>query len=97
MIARLILAAILAALASASEAAVLCQDRESLVARMQRVHGEVRHSAGLASPGRLVETFVNPDTGSWTMVLTEANGISCLLAAGTAFQYAPPPDPGAPT
>jgi hypothetical protein len=30
----------------------------------------------------IVQVFVNPDTGTWTLVATGPNGVSCIAVAG---------------
>ena len=50
-------------------------------------HGEQRQSYGLTRAGGLVEVFANLDTGSWTVTITSASGITCAVAAGHHFDH----------
>jgi hypothetical protein len=44
---------------------------------------------GLASNGSVFEIFSKADGTSWTMVITQPNGVSCLLAEGEAWESVP--------
>ncbi len=75
------------AAASASKAQNrLCGNRDQVIAQLESVHGESRQSVGLQPNARVMETFANPDTGSWTIIVSLPTGMSCLVAAGEAYQ-----------
>lgn len=63
-----------------------CGERDSIVSRLAERYGESRQSIGLGTSNRLVETFANPDTGSWTITVTLPDGTMCLMASGQAFE-----------
>lgn len=63
-----------------------CGPREAIVARLADGFGEGQQMIGLAANGAIIEVFGNPETGSWTLLLSRADGISCLMAAGEYFQ-----------
>jgi hypothetical protein len=44
--------------------------------------GEARRGAMLLPDGRVLEVWSNPETGTWTMLLTTARGLSCVAQAG---------------
>lgn len=74
---------------AATEAAAqgrVCAKRDKLVAELANSHGETRQSVGLQRDSGVVETFANTDTGSWTIIVSLPTGVSCLVAAGEAFQ-----------
>lgn len=77
--------------APAAEAASLCVPHEKLVAQLSKKHGEKPAAMGLASNGSLMQVFSNRDGGSWTMVLTKPNGVSCVMAAGESWMDVPKP------
>ena len=64
----------------------VCAKREKLVAELSKSHGETRQSVGLQRNAGVIETFANTDTGSWTIIVSLPTGVSCLVAAGEAFQ-----------
>ena len=73
-------------LLAAPAAAMQCGDREKIVAHLAETYGEGRVSVGLAENGAMVETFASPETGSWTLLMTSPQGLTCLLAAGESFE-----------
>lgn len=65
-----------------------CGPHADVMERLEAAYGETLKSAGLAATGVLVETYAS-DAGTWTIVVTDASGQACLLAAGEAWQVAP--------
>ncbi|MDJ1007684.1 MAG: hypothetical protein QNJ13_07630 [Paracoccaceae bacterium] len=63
-----------------------CGNRERIVERLAEGYGEARQSIGLGTQNRVVETYANPETGSWTITVTMPNGVMCLMASGHAFE-----------
>lgn len=64
-----------------------CADHAQVVARLAERYGESRQSIGLGSDNAVVEVFASLDTGSWTITVTRPGGLTCLVAAGEAYQY----------
>lgn len=64
----------------------LCAKRDDVVKQLGSVHGESRQSVGLQQNARVMETFANSETGSWTIIVSMPDGLSCLVAAGEAYQ-----------
>ena len=64
----------------------VCAKRDKLVAELRKSHGETRQSVGLQRNNGVVETFANTETGTWTIIVSLPTGMSCLVAAGEAFQ-----------
>ncbi len=68
-------------------AAPQCGPRDQVLAALSETYSETRQSIGLATGGQQVfEVFANPETGSWTITVTQAQGITCLLSAGDQFE-----------
>ncbi len=63
----------------------VCGKREDIVKRLERAYQESNTGMGMASNGRLVELFTS-ETGTWTLMFTSPNGVSCLIAAGTNWE-----------
>ena len=63
-----------------------CAKRDMIVERLASKYGESRQSAGLNQNNGMVEVFASDETGTWTILVTMPNGISCLMAAGKAWQ-----------
>ncbi len=66
---------------------VTCAEHAQVVARLADHYGESRQSIGLARNNTLVEVFASRVTGSWTITVTQPGGLTCLVAAGQAYQY----------
>nr|WP_086052384.1 hypothetical protein [Pseudoruegeria sp. SK021] len=72
--------------AASAEAASACADRIKVLARLASDYGETRQSIGLGANNAVIEVFASEATGSWTITVTQANGQTCLIASGQAFE-----------
>ncbi len=66
--------------------AQVCVAREGLVKVLAERYGEHEVGRGLAASGQLIELFRNSRTETWTLVLSDQSGRSCVLFAGRAWQ-----------
>ena len=76
----------LLASASLAQAQQNCAPRALVIERLASSYGETRQSIGLAQNNTMVEVFASTDTGSWTITVTNAAGLTCLVASGQAFE-----------
>jgi len=65
-----------------AQASLNCQEREKLVQTLETRYNETLISAGLQGPEQLLEVWSAQDTGSFTILITKPNGISCVVASG---------------
>ncbi|WP_099827227.1 hypothetical protein [Oceaniglobus indicus] len=63
-----------------------CAARATVVERLNGQFGETRQSIGLASNAQVVEVFASVATGTWTILVSTPAGVSCVVAAGQAFE-----------
>ncbi len=77
----------LLALTPAHAAAAQCTSRANMVQQLNERYGESSQSIGLTPSGETLELFADPETGTWTILLSFADGTSCMMAAGTDYQY----------
>lgn len=63
-----------------------CAARGVVVERLHEKFGETRRAVGLARNKALVEVFASAETGSWTIVVSLPNGLSCLVASGKSWE-----------
>ena len=63
-----------------------CGPRDAVVERLAEGYGETRQSMGLGNNNAVIEVFASDETGSWTITVTQANGLTCLVASGQNFQ-----------
>ena len=68
--------------------ALICGDRAAIVERLHKEFSEQPFSVGLANSGTLVEVFASK-AGTWTILVTQPGGTSCLVAAGDNWQAVP--------
>ena len=73
------------ATSSASAAADLCTQRASMVKALANKYEEQRRGIGVASKSGVMEFYVS-HKGTWTMLMTMPNGMSCIMAAGRDWE-----------
>lgn len=76
---------ILTLTASAASAMGPCAQHSDIVARLKQQFGEVEVGRGLSNRGYLMEVFASA-AGTWTILLSQADGVSCLADAGEAWE-----------
>jgi hypothetical protein len=75
-----------AATAAQAQGMANCAPRAQVVERLASKYGETRQSMGLGANNAVVEVFASLESGSWTITVTMANGVTCLVASGQAFE-----------
>ncbi|WP_170452247.1 hypothetical protein [Ruegeria arenilitoris] len=63
-----------------------CAPRPDVLQRLAETYGETRRGIGMARQGMVMEVFASDDTGTWTITVTLPNGLTCLMAAGEAYE-----------
>ena len=83
-------ALLLATLVSSNtaEARAFCAPRDNIVNILDKRFSEKRQAIGLANQKGLVELYVSAG-GTWSMVRTNVQGVSCVIASGHAWEQAP--------
>lgn len=66
----------------------VCGDRNEIVSRLESGYEEKAAAIGLSSNGGVVELY-RSKKGSWTLLITKPDGVSCLLAAGEYWENTP--------
>ena len=87
------LAAVFAAIslistAGLAAAAPQCGDHNKIVDVLGHKYKETRRVMGVVNAKSVMEMFMSPQ-GTWTMVITDTSGISCITAAGEEWQDVP--------
>lgn len=75
-------------LASGAAAQTVCADRDHLVRNLGTRYGEEFAGGGLQSAQQIVEVWVSEEKGTWTILMTRADGKSCIMASGTNWRDA---------
>ncbi len=76
------------AFSSSAQAQTMCGERSAVVASLEKTYSETPVSMGLASNGAVIEILASP-SGSFTIILTRPNGLSCEMAAGESWEDLP--------
>ena len=83
---RLAVAGALMALpAIPARAQVICGGHDYLAARLAEAFEEKRLGYGVAGEAAILEVFVSA-SGTWTILMTDVKGQSCILAAGDGWE-----------
>ena len=60
-------------------------ERDHVLTTLAGEHAEVPVAVGLSDDGKIVEIAASSD-GSWTVIVTDPNKVSCIVASGDAWQ-----------
>jgi hypothetical protein len=63
-----------------------CAERDLVVERLESTFGEAFAGGGLQSDTQLLEVWRSPEQGTWTLLMTGADGLTCVVASGTHWQ-----------
>lgn len=74
-----------AAPAASAQEDLMCAPRDEVAHQLGVQFSETPVSRGVTGDGMLLELFASPQ-GTWTAVLSDAAGISCLVSGGEAWQ-----------
>jgi hypothetical protein len=65
-----------------------CAPHADMLALLARHYGEVPQAVGLINQNRVVEVLSSRQ-GTFTILVTQPNGMTCILAAGQDFEEVP--------
>ena len=65
-----------------------CAKRNNVIDTLDSQYKESPRAIGLVSKEAVLEIFVS-ETGTWTVVVTDPAGVSCVLAAGQSWEEIP--------
>ncbi len=78
---------------SPAKAQIMCGERANIVKYLEKGYGEEPVSMGLTDGGSVVEVFASKG-GSFTIIVTRTDGVSCLLTAGSSWESHPVQEAG---
>ncbi len=84
--ATLLALALLLGVRAPASAQSVCTTHAEVTKQLESRHSESQVGIGLASTGQVLEVFSTGDGSSWTIVMTRPDGMSCLVAAGEAWE-----------
>lgn len=83
-----------AVLATAVAAQPPCGERKQLIHQLAKKYQELSVAFGVANGGKLLEVLTQNDGKTWSIILTEPGGRSCLIAAGESWRETDPQPAG---
>jgi len=63
-----------------------CDQRARVIGHLAQKYKEAPVAIGVTSNGGMVEVLTTGDGGTWTIILSNPNGTSCLVAAGEGWR-----------
>lgn len=72
----------------------ICFDRAELMKHLDTKFSEAPVAAGLANNGSVIEVFASKEGNTFTIVLTQPNGATCVMASGEAWMGIKSPEAG---
>ena len=86
MIAAAVLLGSLGALAQTQAQAQQCDQRNKVLGHLAQKYKEAPIAIGVTSSGGIVEVLTTGHGETWTIILSNPNGTSCLIAAGEGWR-----------
>ena len=74
--------------AQAQQAQQICGERAKLMLHLEQRFSEQPIAMGLTAKGAVVEVLTSP-SGSWTFLVTEPSGRTCMVASGESWENLP--------
>ena len=93
---RALIAALAVSLATplpAQAQSVPCGDGAGIIAHLEKAWGEDTAAVALDAGGGWVQILANPKTGTWSLLVTRPDGLTCLVMSGEAWEPIAPPPP----
>ena len=69
-----------------------CLPRSEALAQLAKKYGEVQVAIGVTNKGGLIEVLTSSGGNTWTILVSNPNGTSCLVAAGEGWRTMPRDD-----
>ena len=63
-----------------------CAERDRVVKSLESSYGESFAGGGMQNAQQIIEIWYSEDKGTWTILMTRANGRSCIMASGTNWR-----------
>ncbi len=66
-----------------------CDQRAKVLGHLAQKYKEAPIAVGVTSSGGIVEVLTTGDGQTWTIIVSDPNGTSCLIAAGVGWRTLP--------
>ena len=71
--------------ASSPPANAMCGERDAVIAELEQVFAETPMAVGQVDGNAIMEILVS-ESGTWTILATGTDGMSCIVSAGEGFE-----------
>lgn len=82
---KIALAMLLVMLPGIAAAQSICGERAKFLAKLAHDYKEAPTATGITADGRMLEVLTS-EAGTWTMIITNTNGLTCMVTAGQAWE-----------
>ena len=76
--------------AAAAGGSPLCGSRPDILKELSKRFSEEPVAVGLSNNGSLIEVLTSDSGSTWTIMISQPNGSSCLIAAGEGWEELKP-------
>ena len=63
-----------------------CAKRDLVIEKLEAGYGEVFAGGGLQNANSVFEVWFSVEKGTWTILMTRSDGMSCIMASGTNWR-----------
>ncbi len=84
----LITALVFLGIALPANAQMACGKRDAILEKLSGKFSEAPVAMGLSNTGGVIEVLSSAEGGTWTIILTDPGGLTCLVAAGEYWEVA---------
>src|SRR4051794_34973369 len=81
-----LLLVVIGATYSGAQASPVCGSRHDLLQQLSKQYKEEPVALGLSASGSLIEVLTSESGSTWTLMVSQPNGPSCLVAAGESWE-----------
>ena len=67
-----------------------CAKRDIVIEKLSANYGEAFGGGGLQNSNRVFEVWFSEEKGTWTILMTRADGVTCIMASGTNWRDVDP-------
>ena len=67
-----------------------CANRDLVITKLTDNYGEALRGGGLQNASRVFEVWFSEEKGTWTILMTRADGTTCIMASGTNWREVEP-------
>jgi len=73
-----------------AQAQMQCHQHKEVLGKFADTYKEAPVAGGLTQDGRLLQVLSSGDDGTWTIVLSKPDGVTCVIMAGEAWRKLDP-------